>query len=761
MENTRTIQTEKTIEKHEKLHAITHVLHGAKDLDEILLFLKDEVVSLFDADRSTIYFVDADRSELFSKVKEGEEIKEIRIPLDTSSIAGYVGTMQRPCNISDVRNADELRALGPDVSFDETWDMITGYKTRQVLAGPILHNNILKGVIQIVNKQSADRFTVEDEKYLAEICKVLGLVIYNQNRMEKRRTKFDYLLSTHIISEEELNRAITLSRQAQTDIAGILVNEFNVPKKEIGRSLEAYYNKQFIEYDEKIVIDKKLIKDLKIPYLKKHFWTPFYKDNDVMVILIDDPENEEKIKEIKLLMSAEKHEFFVALRDDILKFLDHSISDKKDAVSLVEPESPYEKAEEIHETDEHDEELEESRDIGIIQTVNRILREAYQRGASDIHIEPMPGNRPTRIRFRLDGVCFHYQEIPFQMARPLISRIKIMARLDIAEKRLPQSGKIKLMIGNKEVELRVETTPTVGDTENVVLRILSSGKPLPLARMNFSRDNLKSIMDIIEKPYGMFLVVGPTGSGKTTTLHSVLAHLNKPEVKIWTAEDPVEITQEGLCQVQTHAKIGYTFAAAMRSFLRADPDIIMIGEMRDAESAQIVIEASLTGHLVLSTLHTNSAPETVTRLIDMGMNPFNFADALLGILAQRLVRTLCDECKESYRPDYTEFNQLVQEYGEMMFERLGIEFNDDLTLWRARKNGCEKCNHTGYHGRAAIHELLAADRKIKELVQSSAHMDVIREAALGKGMCTLKQDGIQKIFKGQTDLMQVRRVCIE
>ena len=409
-------------------------------------------------------------------------------------------------------------------------------------------------------------------------------------------------------------------------------------------------------------------------------------------------------------------------------------------------------------TDEEDEELLNESDAGIVRLANQVIKDAYDQGASDIHIEPYPGKQPTEIRFRRDGACYKYQEVPPTHSNPLVSRIKIMAKLDIAEKRLPQSGKIKLKYGKKDIELRVEVTPTTGRREDIVMRILASGKPLSIDKMAFSEANLKNVIELIEKPYGIILVVGPTGSGKTTTLHSVLGHINRPEVKIWTAEDPIEITQYGLRQVQTHAKIGYSFADAMRSFLRADPDVIMVGEMRDAETAAIGLEASLTGHLVLSTLHTNSAPETITRLIDMGMNPLNFADALLGIVAQRLVRTICSECKEPYEPEQQEFDLLVQEYGEDMFDELGISYSNDLQLQRGQ--GCDHCNDSGYRGRAGIHELLVASPEIKELIQNRAHMEEIRRVAVNEGMRTLKQDGIRKVFEGLTDFTQVRRVCI-
>jgi type II secretory ATPase GspE/PulE/Tfp pilus assembly ATPase PilB-like protein len=335
-----------------------------------------------------------------------------------------------------------------------------------------------------------------------------------------------------------------------------------------------------------------------------------------------------------------------------------------------------------------------------------------------------------------------------------------MSKLDIAEKRKPQDGKIRFKGPMGTIELRVATIPTSGGNEDVVMRILAASKPLPLERMGFSERNITEFKKILQKPYGICLVVGPTGSGKTTTLHSGLGFINTVDMKIWTAEDPVEITQPGLRQVQVHPKIDFTFAVAMRAFLRADPDVIMVGEMRDHETAATGIEASLTGHLVFSTLHTNSAPETITRLLDMDIDPFNFADALLGILAQRLVRTLCKDCKEAYHPDQTEFAEIMQEYGIESWEKqVGVKYSPDITLYRPK--GCPKCTNTGYKGRMGIHELLVATDDMKRKIQKREPIENLRKQAMFDGMTTLLQDGIQKVLQGVTDFKQVRAVCIK
>ena len=414
-----------------------------------------------------------------------------------------------------------------------------------------------------------------------------------------------------------------------------------------------------------------------------------------------------------------------------------------------------------------DEQVVES-DTTLVKLINKMIMDAHQQKASDIHIETYPGKQNTRIRFRKDGALVKYLELPSKFRSALVSRIKIMSTLDISERRKPQDGKIDFSrFGPVRLELRVATIPTNNGLEDVVMRLLAAARPLPISKLGFSSEVLRDVQRMVTQPHGLCLVCGPTGSGKTTTLHSLIGYINTEERKIWTAEDPIEITQEGMRQVQVNAKIGWTFAAAMRSFLRADPDVIMVGEMRDAETTKTGIEASLTGHLVLSTLHTNSAPESVVRLLDMGMDPFNFADALLGILAQRLVRRLCPACKKAHAPTSMEIEELLIEY----CLEANLDADREVAAWRERYGdregniglyqapGCDACGHTGYQGRVGLHELLRADATVKRLIQTRATVTEIKAAAVAAGMRTLKQNGIEKVLQGLTDISQVRAVC--
>jgi type II secretory ATPase GspE/PulE/Tfp pilus assembly ATPase PilB-like protein len=757
--STQDVQNLKTeVEYRAKLQEIGNKLNSATNLDEIFIDLQDDVTSLFEAKRMTVYVVDGVKRELVSRFKSGDEIAEIRIPVSKSSVAGYAAFKQKAVNIKNAYDSDEIAAIDPDLQFDSSWDQKTGFVTKQVIAQPIIFQKYLLGALQLVNHKNDRPFSSIDEKYLDELAKVFGIALYNQKRIAKgKNTKFDYLLENHLVTQKELNNAIADARKGKRSVPDVLMKDLKIPKAEVGKSLSRYYKTPFIEYNSQIPIPGELLSGLKVPFMRNNVFVPVRMEEGKVLIAIDNPNDLQKIDQIKVLFPGKPVTFCVALDEDIEALIKLFTQDERKMAEIDDILSQLQdEAEEIEEA----ESAVGEEDSAVVQVVNKIILDAFSRGASDIHIEPYGGKQNTEVRIRIDGACNLYQTIPFSYKNAVVSRIKIMSDLDIAERRKPQDGKIKFKkFGGVDIELRVATIPTQGGLEDIVMRILAAGEPIPLNKMGFSEPNYENFISIVTQPYGIIFVCGPTGSGKTTTLHSALSHINKTETKIWTAEDPVEITQRGLRQVQVKPKIGFDFAAAMRAFLRADPDVIMVGEMRDKETTSIGIEASLTGHLVFSTLHTNSAPESITRLLDMGMDPFNFADAILGIMAQRLVRTLCKDCKKAYNPSKDEYDELVREYGEEQFEKnLNLPHSDDLQLYKPE--GCDACHNTGYRGRMAIHELLLGTDEMKKLIQMKAKMEDIRGQALEDGMTTLKQDGIEKVFGGNLDLLQVRKVCI-
>lgn len=745
-----------------RLNYITNKINSSSGIDDILINLRKSILSLFDSDRLTIYTVDSINREIVSRFKTGDEISEIRVPIDDKSIAGYCAAEAKIANIKNAYDSKELQNISPQLTFDMSWDKKTGYKTTQVLAAPVKFKKYLLGVIQLINKTNGNYFTVEDQRSVIEIAKVLGIAFYNHNRLKQRtkHTKFDYLISNNIITSKELEGAMNLARKTKSTVENVLMSEFHVARENIGKSLSMFYNTRFIPYDESMVIPGQLLKGLKATYLKRNHFVPVCQSDQKIVIAMENPDYLPDQDTIKRLIAGEDFEFCVSLREDIAKMIDLFFDVKRS--DLMSKSGSIEDILGQLENGDDEDELELERvteeDGAVVQLVNKMIVDAYNRGASDIHIEPRMGKSDEVIRFRIDGACQVYQTIPYTYKNAITSRVKIMSDLDIAERRLPQDGKIKFRkYAPLDLELRVATLPTAGRNEDVVMRLLATGGPISLDKMGMSERDYNEFINLVKKPYGIILVVGPTGSGKTTTLHSALHFINNTETKIWTAEDPVEITQEGLRQVQVQPKIGFNFAEAMRSFLRADPDVIMVGEMRDRETVSTGIEASLTGHLVFSTLHTNSAAETIIRLLDMGMDSFNFADALLGILAQRLVRTFCPDCKKPYHPTRTEYDSLVREYNGD-FDSLNIPYTDDLTLYRPQ--GCEKCQNAGYKGRTALFELLIGESEMKSLIQNRANIETIKKQAVVDGMTTLMQDGIRKIFSGETDMIQVRKVCM-
>ncbi len=595
------------------------------------------------------------------------------------------------------------------------------------------------------------------------------------------------LVELGYLSADELENALAIEQRNRTLPLGQILTDMGVVEPEVIQAVMA--KKLGIPFVDlrSFEVAPEILKRLTAAAAHRYQVVPLAESDRSLVVALANPMDLEKMEELRFVFGTKVIPVMATAEDlaDALQrhygaaeLLDATLvsgaAKAGDALPLsrtFDPETPVEEltAQLSAESAELDlnERHAEQNDTTLVRLVNKIILDAVAQQASDIHIESNAEGKGTRIRFRKDGVLMPYIDLPAKFRRAVTSRLKIMSQLDITERRRPQDGKIDFSrYGPARVELRVATIPTSNGLEDVVLRVLSGAKPVAIANLGLHSDTLAAIERLIDRPHGLFLVCGPTGSGKTTTLHSLLGQLNTEDRKIWTAEDPIEIAQPGLRQVQVNPKIGWTFAAAMRSFMRADPDVVMVGEMRDAETARIGIEASLTGHLVLSTLHTNSAAESVVRLLDLGMDPFNFADALLGVLSQRLVRRLCTRCRSAYAAPDAELEELAREYCASAQDdpRLVLDSwrekyggaGGALTLQGAK--GCEHCNGSGYAGRLGVYELLVADARVKRLVQARAPLAEVVDAALAGGMRMLKQDGIDKILQGHTDIHQVRTV---
>jgi type II secretory ATPase GspE/PulE/Tfp pilus assembly ATPase PilB-like protein len=769
-----------------QLQAVTNKIHATNNIDEIMLEVSADVCALFHADRLTIYSVSEDKQAIVSKVKTGlNSFKDLKLPIAEHSIAGYVALAKKTINIKDCYDDGELRAINPNLRFLQEVDKRTGYRTKQQLVAPIVEQASaeLIGVIQIINNKAGAPFGALAEEGVSELSQTLAIAFKQRQKPQLAKTKYDYLIADAVLSAGEFELAARQARKKAVDIEQVLTEEFQVKIPAIGHALSKFFGVPYEPFKSDRVKPTELLKNLKREYVEANLWVPIDEGKDGIVVLCLDPERIRSSRIASNVFPKSRLVYRVTTQKEFRETLNlfygaesagADLGSVQDLLSGLEGEE----AGEVLEAGAADE-VSAAADNELVKLVNKVIVDAYNQQASDIHIEPYPGKAKTEIRFRKDGSLAPYIEVPASYRAAIAARIKIMCDLDISEKRKPQDGKIKFKkFGPLDIELRVATIPTAGGVEDIVMRILAAGEPIALEKMGFSAPNLERLQATVSKPYGLFFVCGPTGSGKTTTLHSVLKFLNTPDTKIWTAEDPVEITQKGLRQVQVNRKAGLDFSVVMKAFLRADPDIIMVGEMRDKETTSTGIEASLTGHLVFATLHTNSAPESIIRLLDMGMDPFNFSDALLGILAQRLAKRMCS-CKQPYTPEPAELTAFLREYCEELMNTPKFKAdpkgsmeavykdwvrqhgNDkgQLTFWKPV--GCDKCGGSGFKGRCGLHELLIATDRLKKLIQEHARVAEMLAQCLEDGMRTLKQDGMEKCLSGITHIKEVRAVCIK
>ena len=769
---------------YRQLHHVTARIHDTENLEQIMLEASQDICKLLNADRLTLYAVNEDQTAIVSKIKTGlNSSSDLKLPISPQSIAGYVAFSRKLLNLPDVYDDEALKQVHPQLTFLKVVDKRSGYRTKQMLVAPILEGDTLHGVLQVINNKSDEPFGDLEVDGVSELCKTLSTAIRQRANgasamQRKKATKYDALVADGLLTNQELDQCIQDARAEGNSVEHLLMAQYKIRPLQIGPSLAKFFGVPYEAFNAGRIRSEMLHGALKREFIEQQGWIPLEDSPEGLVIMCMDPEAVRGARVVpQVFPRISKFSYRVTTQTEFQETLGQLFGTAEDKTTIETFLAGMDDAP-IDDGSSDDSLESAAADNELVKFVNKVIVDAYNQKASDIHIEPMPGKFKTGIRFRIDGSLIPYVEVPSHLRQAMVTRLKIMCDLDISERRKPQDGKIKFKkYGPLDIELRVATIPSAGGVEDVVMRILAAGEPIPLEKLGLTPHNRERLEATVSKPYGLFYVCGPTGSGKTTTLHSILKFLNTPDTKIWTAEDPVEITQKGLRQVQINKKAGIDFALIMRAFLRADPDIIMVGESRDKETVSMGVEASLTGHLVFSTLHTNSAPESITRLMDMGMDPFNFADALLGILAQRLAKKLCD-CKASYVPDAEEFRLFVIEYADelrhskawkadyegeskKLVDTWTKTYGEDGHIKLYKAVGCDKCNKTGYKGRVGLHELLVADDGVKKLIQERSRVAELFASAVEGGMRTLKMDGMEKIMMGLTDLKMVRQVCIK
>jgi general secretion pathway protein E len=563
------------------------------------------------------------------------------------------------------------------------------------------------------------------------------------------------------LKQEQLEEALETQRREGGRLGEILIKMRAITEGDLLRALGKQLGLPVLPEIKPDEVDVELATTIPISFAREHKLLPMRRDaSGTVTVAIVDPLDLFALDDLRSLLGP-RIEPVLVLEDKVTEAINKVYAKKTSEAEL----GGGSEDEEFGEAEELTDILDMTDEAPIIRWVNSLMFNAVKERASDIHIEP--GEKEVRVRYRIDGELREYKRANKQYLASIIARVKIMAGLNIAEKRLPQDGRIRRKIAGKEIDMRVATAPAATGGEHITIRLLDRQSILlDLADVGFGEDHLAAMNDLIERPHGILLVTGPTGSGKTTTLYACLARINRPNLNILTAEDPVEYQLEGITQVQVNPKIDLTFATALRSFLRHDPDVVLVGEIRDLETAEIAIQASLTGHLVFSTIHTNDSAGGITRLVDMGVQPFLVASSVVGLLAQRLVRKVCPECREPHKPTPADLSQVNIDpnaffAGKMRVQKLKVADRPPPPGMVYRAKGCARCQQTGYRGRCGIYELLLLDDEIRQLALKNTESNTIKRAAVQKGMRTLRDDGAQKVMAGVTTIEEVMMVTTE
>lgn len=839
----------KNLEFHKAIQSITSRISTAPTLRDILVDIKEDIRNLFNIHILTIYLIDKSRKEIFTIRNDGSEI---RFPVNNSTLAGYVTQKKRMLHIADAYNEREIRKIHDLLAIDRTLDKKTGILTGQVIASPIMRDNLILGVMEIMNKKGGDNIDDYNQIFLDEITGALAKAFFMHLNMTEAKqmygAKYDWLIKNGVITADQMDNVIREISENAEDISSVLLDSYHVSKTDIGRALASYYSCQFVPYSDDMPIPRDLLIGIEKYTLINMLWVPIKVVKGKIHVAMDDPSDQIRKNKIEDILETKSIQYDVAIASDILRYINRFYySDEEDVpprqkfeipapqkqftlspVSLKPDENKEivcseeltapqrlkpvvlepsgELSEEVatrgmktrqaslssgdavkplvthtHELPNQPEKrkfpdidsLSEIKNHALPkpsnvvslpegqmpQPLTSIINNACSRRASDIHLEPDSATGRVTLRVRIDGQFSILQTLSPSEYETLTTQIKTLANLDNQNTSIIQNGQLSLKRpSGDELHMRVSFIPTRSGMEDTVIHLSTRLKKIPLELLGLSENSYTDMVNILRQPRGLILITGPADSGITTTLHACLDNINTPEIKIWTAEEPIEIVQTGLRQVQIAPHKGFDFTTVLNSFLMADPDVIMASRIDNQTTAKLCMKAAVKGCLVLGSLWTENIQDTIDRCLDMETGHLLFADAMLAVVQQRLIKTLCPKCKEKYRPSPEEYEELAQIYGQEDFEKLNLPYSNAFSLFRPK--GCPDCGQTGYMGRMSVSETLIFTSQIKRMIRRKESSLLVYQAAVTSGMTTLMQDGINKVLQGYSDSRHVRLTCL-